>query len=514
MKKTLLACGLLALVLAIGFFLSKGPPSEEGGVEALHSPVAIPEESPPDRQDLPAIPRAEDVEAVAPATQREAIVLEAPPGAFSEDTLVISEQDPEGQSIEIVISGGERPLPGATVTLLSGTVAMSAGAEEMMADGGGFDGVLNALGRHYRADDEGKVRVPELEPQSFVRAYGLLGGHRYRGMSEADSELQRVLVTPELGFNVTVVDSSGAPVAEASLEFFAEARRLGRQVLSTTRTDAKGEAFLPNVLIQMGEKKAERMIDTERGDRTLVALAGFFAEAPEVVVDYRTTLPREIQLVRPATGRVEVKLWDEAGRKLVGGSVSLSPAGLKFRTGNQPPHPKELQRKTSPSTEEGALFVFETVERGTPFDLHFLVRSDKVLVSREALIIPEDQDILRVDLVAKGVVPRVTGRVFAGDGRDLTGARVYLATRSSWKKIRRRALVPIDAAGRFELAAYWPRWLEDDPIMIHCLHEGGGESYAEPGPRQLEIVKEGMVLKLGDLVLKPLPLDPESAKGH
>jgi len=452
-----LALVVVALVLGLGFWLIRGSATggEGGGLVPDETPglVVERERTAPVLEDSDEADEPESV--AAPVAPSRVEVASTQAGAAR--ALVLSEPDPKGAEFEVVLEDGVTPLPAATLSYLGMQAAASGGAEEIMAGGGGLDAVLDKLGRHFRCDENGRVSIGGFEAVAIVRARGMLAGKRYLGMTKLQDSERRVVVVPEAGFVVSVVDTLGQPVADAEVQLVQERLRKDvavRMALGTAFTDSGGRAFLGNVLSQLGDEAERVMGGSDK--RTLVSLVGYFAERPEVEVDWREAEPKPIALVRPDVGRVVVTALDVAGDELGQGQVFLTPLG-EDPIVNREPRANQLQARVSADAERLGRAVFENVEIGVPLSVHLVVDGQSVESQREGLKIPMGQASLEVELRARSAVLRLRGRALAEGGEPLVSQEVLFGRRgaSSAETIQRITSVQTDSEGRFDLAAGW-----------------------------------------------------------
>ncbi|MDF1798340.1 MAG: hypothetical protein P1V81_04120 [Planctomycetota bacterium] len=492
MKQLVVALAIAVLAVALWFVLDEGPGTTDPGGAGGPSPTPA-QPGQPDRPRTGPDALAEDD--LAEDRARTAVLApQAPPA------IVFLESDPDGLLFDVKLEADGRPLPNAHLIYLGSEVAMSEGAEELLAAGLGIDAVLNTFGRHYRCDESGEVRIGDLEVDAIVRARGELDGVRYAGLLEVDKAGTTVLVTPELGFEVRVEDQAGQPIAGAPVELVAETTwgdDAQRFPIQAATTDGDGTLFLPNILLSMSEQSAQ-LVNEEEGGRALVALSGFFAETPETEVDWRANTPEQLTLVRPPVGRVEVTVKDSTGIDMTAGYVTLGPSGFDYALGESAPS-SSLYRSTSMAEENTV--AFGVVQRGVPFDLRFGTSTSPGLAEAKDLVLAEDQELLRVELVVESLVPTLTARALLDDGTLLADAILTFGKEVQWSSAPERLdTVTTDEEGHLEKLA---PWYEEDGLLLLYEHPTRGRLSA---PLDGLGQPEDGLLELGDVILGPEPV--------
>ena len=494
MKQVALA-SVLVLVAALAWLAlgdggtGPGPDAPAGPAVRATDPDPAPRAS---AEAPPAVDLADD------EAGREEVAAAAPARAPDEAPAAVTflEQDPAGLEYRVVIDATDEPLPGAHVIYLGAQRAMAAGASELLAAGGGLDAVLDRFGRHYRADDEGRVRIGDPEAEAMVRARGELEGVRYAGLLEPGKQGDVVRVLPVEGFDVTVVDVRGGPVPGATLELQALVDFAGQTVrypMNAATTDADGSAFLANILVQVEEE----FLGLIGSDTTVVVtLAGFFATIPQQEVALQASTPAAFELVRPDVGEVVVTLRDAGGGELTAGHVSLFPAGAPHGPDTGPPDGAVFR---SVAMSEGSAVTFDTVQRGVPFDLTLSSARGERLAMIEGARLAADQERLELELVVEAGVPRLTGRALDGDLRPLAGVELVVGERRTWSDlVDPLDRVVTDAQGAFEALA---PWLDRQRLSLQA--EVDGETLDAPLGDLGDLATAGRTaVHLGDVVLR------------
>jgi len=497
MKQLVVVLAIAVLAAVLWFFLDEGPGTVDPG--AADGPGPMPAQ--PDQPDRPRTgPAALDegpsqpMNLTSDGVRTEVVETQAAPA------IVFLESDPNGLLFDVKLEADGRPLPNAHLIYLGSQIAMSEGAQDLLAAGLGIDAVLNAFGQHYRCDEAGEVRIGDLQTDAIVRARGELDGVRYAGLLEVDKSGTTVLVTPELGFEVTVNDTAGAPIAGAPVELVVEStwgEDTQRYPINAATTGRDGTLFLPNTLLGMEEESAS-LVNEEEGGRVLVALSGFFAETPEAEVDWRENTPEQLALVRPPVGRVEVTVKDSTGVDFTAGYVTLGPSGHDYAPG-EPAPTSSLYRATGMAEENTV--VFGVVERGVPFDLRFGTSTSPGLAEAKDLVLGADQELLRIELVVESFVPTLTARALLDDGTVLEDAILTFGKEVLWASMPERLdTVTTDEEGRLEKLA---PWYEEEGLVLMYLHPTRGHLSAP-----LDGIGQPVdgLLELGDVILGPEPV--------
>ncbi|MDF1798342.1 MAG: hypothetical protein P1V81_04130 [Planctomycetota bacterium] len=496
MKPLLVALAAALLALGLWFVLQ---PAEGLGTNGGPAPDLAPTETSADGAGSKTGPQLEATadQPTGEARDREAVAVE--PGSLHPDFgLLLSEPTEGGVTFEVVVEGTDTPVPFAIVTALSEREATEGGARELLMAGAGFDEVLDRFGLHRRCDADGHVRLTGLDAQVMLRARGMIDGQRHSGMLEGDPDARRIEVRPEQGFDVTVLDPAGGPLAGSGVQLIVE-RSFGadaqRMSFHRAETGADGHTFLVNTFLHLHEQ-SESMLGRE-GTRVLVSLAGLYGERPEVDIDWRTTTPETIELTSPLVGRVVVDLHLSDGSGLPRGTLCLvragEPEGLLGIPG-------EGNLVHSVGGSAGGGLVFEGIERGMAFDLIYYYDGSSETFDLRGLSVPSDRDELVVDFELAIEQRLLRARLLLPGGEPLVDADVLVGRldRPWSESVERLDRVRTDGAGRIEAPAPW--LVGEGLVLVHTTTAGEQLQVEVPGLSDDVLETRGDV-DLGDLQL-------------
>jgi hypothetical protein len=425
-----------------------------------------------------------DVPREIPTAEREARLAV---GAEARPNVDVTEFEltppvPDGRPLEVVIAGTERPLPGAVVTFLGRDAAKKSWVLGLAEEGGGrLHPLLDTLGVHSRCDARGRVSISRGDPRGFARARGVLDGVHYVGLRELDVGVTRILVAPESGFDVHVVDARGVGVAGVGLELRV-ANAAGVSFVKGTGTTAEsGWVFLPNHLAEDEQRDVVQSAS--------IRLAGLFDASYEVPVEWEGVGIEEVVLERPETGRLRVSVEDARGADVSVGHVWVQSGGE--------PGARYGHQLIGLSTGSPAV-VFEPVQVGLSVDVYCGSLSAPARAEALGVVLHEAGETLDVRLVDETEAPWMTGRVLLTDGALCAGERIAVGmpSQNDAAVLQRMASVRTAADGTFALAAPW--FAQGDFVVSLGDLSADVGSIEEPGP-------DGRI-DLGDVVLEPLEL--------
>ena len=514
----ILLVGLLLAAGLAGFFLSSG--GDPAPVDPLE------QSAPPDAPHA----TATDLEGA------DRLVTEQTPGASeSARTHVVAEapvdkqqaaEEPEqpvsgsgfeaplevGYPVHVVEEDGT-PVPFAEVSVVDNDDVDELVMRETMQSGSGVGAVFEAVGRHFRADEYGQLLVPEPRLRAVVRGRG-------PGMEGIDELYRRddppfvLRLSRDAVFVVTVTDPKGQPVSGALVSLRATSDDGESVEVVQARTEGgTGSASLPNVLRSMIGDNAER---ADGLGSVSVCLAGFFAEPQQVEVDWRSTTPREMALVRPAVGSVDVLAVRPDGTRIqapffaVLARPELEPDTIEL---------DELQPTLwlQQALREGVA-RFEDVEAGLELRAYIVQGEDQVVAATDVQVAREPDGRTEVELVVDLPVPRLAGRAVLAGGNALAHASLRVghagfepdpgSEPSRWYSddFQAQMRVVTDVEGRFELEAPWVADAPEGTMRVALRYRADAGSQELGGRRDVRTpVLEGQV-DLGDLVLREPPL--------
>ncbi len=418
--------------------------------------------------------------------QREALELppELPPGATLE--------------LRVVHASPPQPVAEAEVLFAHGPDADGSRTLQAWFRDGLLDSQIDATAIRGQSDGDGRVRIPKPERSAVVVARrGNLWG--FRTLEPTTEEPIELALHEDFDLEVEVVDAGGRPRADFPVSLrWRQSRWHQDRILA--RTDTDGRALLYHAGFRM------RSWSLSPEASWVVALVAALERPVEHILDPTAAPTGAIRLVAPATGSLEVSIFDArgepyigpvtAGLRLLGGEVARDPAvDLGFE--------RDL---VLPESANGRA-LFEHVEPGRSFEASIARRGSHALHTARGVGPAAPGERARIEVHMGRSTAVLTGRAVDGAGAPL--ARVQLRSRvdssTSLDFGQRTVEIPTDDEGRFEL---------DQPLQTTSQGQATLTVYL-PGPRGEERLSAARELPpdlrpglhdLGELTLELPPL--------
>jgi len=452
-----------------------------------------------------AVPAAGDVQAVL--ERADAPTIDSPPAgapsATGSERRAAPEPSadglaalPDAETVRVLVLAAEsgRPLPGARVQLVRTASRSERDAFWELAQ---VDRLLERRGTELVADAEGTVEVPR--PLDTTAGWTLLASE-HEGLwgrlqiAASTPEPLRLELEPDGTIDVVVVGSgrgpAAGPIAGTGVELCARESGYATTLLEAT-TDEEGRARLAHVT---------RVLTSSEGE-TYVTLAAVLREPPEVPVDPDRLPDRPVELVLPAHGAVEVRLFEDGEPYDAAASVSL---GI-VREGE----PREL----SPFSNHERPRRSVEADRGrvrfpiVDLDCELEVGARREGAYRETLVFGdgprEPGETAAIDVPPGIAHPVVALRALDAKGVPLASAELRAAVElfADYINSRQEARVTTDAVGFFRLD-FSPDWTTGSVRRVSFEHvdEAQRRTTAE-----LDLSRrfEPGVHPLGDLIFGP-----------
>ncbi|MCB9833287.1 MAG: hypothetical protein H6807_12515 [Planctomycetes bacterium] len=286
----LLAPTLVVVALAIGLFgwlhfrdLGDETFVGDGPASVVEDEVEAPSET---ARRVPR-PELEEPAAATPSAAPTSSPLEAPPA--------------EGVAIRVVRAESGAAVPGIDLYYVDEEAMLIAAKEEVRS----IFHYFQTHGRHYRSDAEGRLLVPRSRQRVQLLAMNESEWGEGR-LHEGQDELV-IEVRPQRAVNVRVVDVAGAPAIDVPVAWRLRGDDGRGYDVASARTDA------PAGRCRLIHRDRRRNGGTWRH---VVALQGAFAEPVEAAIDPEALPEREILLVQPAAGVIEVEVVDAEGERI------------------------------------------------------------------------------------------------------------------------------------------------------------------------------------------------------
>ncbi len=302
MKRALFIVVPLALLaLALAFVLYEGT-ERESGSPATAPAVAAPREAPAaDPVALSSVERPPASDDGAGDAKRTLVDDLAPQPAEAADAGDVEASPEEGLDVRVVVKETQAPVPRALVYFFTPDLLDEEQMLELQAGGLNVDELLTRFGRRYRANDEGRLKVPHVVQGGMI-AGQTEGLWAMQPVSGDETEIV-VELEPDPALVVRVVDAEGRPVEGAPVAL-RQKRRWGTYDFLSTPTGADGTVTLmhvANILKQVSE------------DPVFVALAILLEEPVERELDRKSFPAETIEFVLPPTGSLAVRAVDQQG---------------------------------------------------------------------------------------------------------------------------------------------------------------------------------------------------------
>lgn len=391
----------------------------------------------------------------------------------------------DGQRVRVVRGRGEEPVAGALVTF--GEAPVSTAAEKLAREAyeGPFDAALHVQKR-YRADAEGRLRLPHVERYGYAWAevdgeWGCL--LLQPGRVEEESLLR---LAPDETLRVRVVSGpERAPVAGAEVGLRYETAPGDSTLLDVASTGPDGVARFEH----FSQHTRYYWAHTER---LCAVLHGLFAERPEVALD-PLHLPQEVELALPPCTELEVRVMDADGAPVMGPAlvrVDLAREGAL----------EDLGLTVAAVAREGSI-VFRQI--GAGLDLVATARTLEAESAEPCAARSAGEPGRRAQAVVRlgAAQTVVSGRLLLPDGTPAAERDARIAVGQN-DLSRRESFVRTDAAGGF-------RFPLDTSLEERALLVLDARIALEHGALGASAMLEGPVSgerNLGDLWLAPEPL--------
>jgi hypothetical protein len=431
----------------------------------------------------------------------------APPDAVGD---VAIEPTPEsGVPVVVVARGSGEPQPFALVTRIEFPWDERADASSHRDVGW----LLDHLGRRFRADARGFVRIPPSAGrlELFARV-GALAGYAPLDACEVkprdDAPPKRIEVAPLADLRVRVVDPGGSPVPDVPFQVVGDGG--GRMLPSIF---AQGEATGPDGLAEL--RGASLLIDDGVPSGGLLVVVNLPLRRPLSLRVARAELdgtPRT--LVMPATGSVELVLVDEHGDVP---AIDEASGIVLLRGPRRGSMTAEEQRLQIGDVKE---VTFRVGRAPVPFvelgdwieaDVDFGVRG-RGYVQAAGPTVAGTAVRIDVPIRANANVVAVLGRVVDPEGRPIAEREL----RGNYSLVSGNIncggceVVRTHADGSFELPV---RGSDDDSpppvwnsmkLVLAIVRPGGGFDFQHEFELDGEFARHGD--DLGTIVLAPVPL--------
>ncbi len=341
--------------------------------------------------------------------------LESGTGAAN-DAPAYAQPAPEGEGflVRVIEDEGEAPIPHADVLFVDVANVDENVMRARMAEIRDLDALIESMAVRYRADAQGKVRLPLVRQEYWIVARRDTWFGMTMGQTPA-TEGVVIRCKKTRSVSARVVDASGRPQGDVPVQLLV--RRQGRTYPSLSVLSRQ------DGIATIG--RLEMITDNERGTgdvRFSLGLGGLLGEVSDREFDPAAPPAEPLELVLPAHGTVEVRLVRRDGEPFVEPAivtiVEQKEEGAAEEFGD-----REIREGFAALAHDG-LARFRPVGLGK----QCLVTAQRMDGTTFGEIVTEsplkDGEIVRIELREQGGASIVTGRVLGLDGQPLASTRL------------------------------------------------------------------------------------------